>query len=221
MVNIVADVVVEPKVIDELYETFPRRKVGILGGTFNPPHLGHLIIAEQVKNQLGLEKVMFLPSANPPHKKEKKTIDAKHRIAMIHESIKDNEGFSIEEIEIRRGGKSYTYDTIVQLKEMNPDIEFYFIIGADMVEDLKNWYKIDGLLQIVQFVAVNRPYHSLDTSYPVIAVDVPNIDISSSLIRQKVMDDCSIKYLVPTKVEKYIESEGLYKNEKNSDGLSK
>ncbi|MFO8069079.1 MAG: nicotinate-nucleotide adenylyltransferase [Alkalibacterium sp.] len=220
MLNIVANVV-EPKVVDELYETIPLRKVGILGGTFNPPHLGHLIIAEQVRCQLGLEKVMFLPSADPPHKKEKKTIAAKHRIAMIRASISSNDGFSLEEIEIQRGGKSYTYDTIVQLKEMNPDIEFYFIIGADMVEDLKNWYKIDDLLQIVQFVAVNRPSYTLNTSYPVITVDVPNIDISSSLIRQKAMDNCSIKYLVPPEVEKYIGSEGLYKNEKNSDGLSK
>lgn len=220
MVNIVANVV-EPKVYEELYETIPRRKIGILGGTFNPPHLGHLIIADQVKNQLGLEKVLFIPSANPPHKTEKKTIEASHRIAMVLESIKNDDGFSLDDSEVKRGGKSYTYDTIVKLKEEYPDVEFYFIIGADMVEDLKNWYKIDELVQIVQFVAVNRPAYSLDTSFPVIVVDVPNIDISSSVIRQKVKDECSIKYLVPPEVEKYIEREGLYKNEENSDGISK
>lgn len=218
MVNKVANVI-EPQVLEEPLTTVPRKKVGILGGTFNPPHLGHLIIADQVKNQLGLEKVLFMPSAKPPHKNNKKTIDAAHRVAMIHEAISGDEAFSLEEIEIKRGGKSYTYDTLIQLNEDHPDTEFYFIIGADMVEDLKNWYKIDDLMHIVQFVAVNRPDYSVDTDYPIIVVDVPNIDISSSLIRQKVSDQCSIKYLVPQKVEDYIKSEGLYKNEKNTTGI--
>lgn len=212
--------VVEPEVLTEIFETLPKRKIGILGGTFNPPHLGHLIIAEQVRNQLDLEKILFLPSAVPPHKEGKKTIDADHRAAMLEAAVRDNDDFSIEDAELKRGGKSYTYDTIVELKEANPDVEYYFIIGADMVEDLKNWYKIDELIQIVQFVAVNRPFYSLETPYPVIGVDVPNIDISSTLIRQKVKDDCTIRYLVPQEVEHYIESKGLYKYEENSDGLS-
>ncbi len=219
MVNVVAHVV-EPKVYEEIYETTPRRKIGILGGTFNPPHLGHLIIADQVRNQLGLEKVLFIPSANPPHKTKKKTIDAEHRMAMIRDSIDSDDGFILDDTEIKRGGKSYTFDTIVRLREKHPDVEFYFIIGADMVEDLENWHKIDELVNMVQFVAVNRPEYSLKTSYPVIFVDVPNIDISSSVIRQKVRDDCSIRYLVPLEVEKYIEREGLYKNEENSDDIS-
>lgn len=212
--------VVEPEVLSELFETLPKRKIGLLGGTFNPPHLGHLIIAEQVRNQLDLEKILFIPSAEPPHKEEKKAIDASHRLAMLNEAVKGNSGFSIEEAELERGGKSYTYDTIVDLKKADPDVEYYFIIGADMVEDLKNWYKIDELIHIVQFVAVNRPSYSLETPYPVIGVDVPNIDISSTLIRQKVKDDCTIRYLVPQEVENYIESKGLYKYEENSDGVS-
>lgn len=219
MVNKVANVV-KPEVYEETYETIPRRKIGILGGTFNPPHLGHLIIADQVKNQLGLEKVLFIPSANPPHRTEKKTIDARHRITMLRESIKDDDGFSLDDSEVIRGGKSYTYDTILQLKDKYPDVEFYFIIGADMVEDLGNWYKIDDLVKIVQFVAVNRPKYNLASSFPVIVVDVPNIDISSSMIRQKVRDECSINYLVPLAVGKYIEREGLYKYEENSNGIS-
>ena len=219
MANVVAGIA-EPKVLDELNETIPRRKVGILGGTFNPPHVGHLIIAEQVRNQLGLEEIFFMPSAEPPHKVTKDTIAAEHRLSMLEEAVKDNKAFSIEKTEIDRGGKSYTYDTLVQLKKVHPEIEYYFIIGADMAEDLKNWYKIDELIQLVQFVAVNRPNYRLDTSYPVIFVDVPSIDLSSSLIRQKITDGCSIKYLVPQEVENYIESEGLYKYEENSSGLS-
>lgn len=219
MINKVTNVV-EPEVVSELLETFPRQKIGLLGGTFNPPHLGHLIIAEQVRNQLDLEKIHFLPSAEPPHKNKKATIDASHRLAMLKEAVTDNSRFAIEEAELKRGGKSFTYDTIVALKKNNPDVDYYFIIGADMVQDLKNWYKIDELVKLVQFVAVNRPYYSLETTYSVIGVDVPNIDISSTLIRQKVKNDCSIRYLVPTEVENYIESKGLYKNEENSNGLS-
>lgn len=132
---------------------------------------------------------------------------------MLSETIKSNQDFKIEELELKRGGKSFTHDTVYELKNANPDVDYYFIIGADMVQDLKNWYKIEELLSMVQFVAVNRPSYSMNTGYPVIAVDVPNIDISSTLIRQKVSDQCSIRYLVSEEVEKYIESEGLYKNE--------
>ncbi|SFB84486.1 nicotinate-nucleotide adenylyltransferase [Alkalibacterium subtropicum] len=218
MVDKVANVI-EPEVLTELFGASPKRKIGILGGTFNPPHLGHLIIAEQVRDQLDLEKILFMPSAEPPHKKVKKTIDGTYRSAMLTETLKGNDTFSIEDAELKRGGKSYTYDTIVELKQKNPEVDYYFIIGADMVQDLKNWYKIDELIKLVQFVAVNRPYYNLDTSYPVIGVDVPNIDISSTLIRQKVKHGCSIRYLVPPAVENYIESKGLYKNEENSDGI--
>lgn len=212
MVNKVTNVM-EPETLNEVYGALPKRKVGILGGTFNPPHLGHLVIAEQVKDQLDLEEILFIPSAEPPHKKEKKTIDGQHRLTMLSETIKSNQDFKIEELELKRGGKSFTHDTVYELKNANPDVDYYFIIGADMVQDLKNWYKIEELLSMVQFVAVNRPSYSMNTGYPVIAVDVPNIDISSTLIRQKVSDQCSIRYLVSEEVEKYIESEGLYKNE--------
>lgn len=205
--------VIEHEVLTELINTHSGRKIGILGGTFNPPHIGHLIIADQVKDQLDLEKILFIPSAIPPHQIEKGTISAEHRIAMLERTIGDNGSFEIDEIEINRGGKSYTYDTIKELKEKNPEVEFYFIIGADMVEDLPNWYKIDELIKMVQFVAVNRPNYDSKTPYPVIVVDVPDIDISSSLIRQKVKDDCSINYLVTSETKEYIESEGLYKDE--------
>lgn len=132
---------------------------------------------------------------------------------MLERSLSGNDQFDIDLIEIEREGKSYTYDTMKLLKEKHPDTEFYFIIGADMVEDLPNWHKIDELIQLVQFVAVNRPNYQTESAYPVIMVDVPDVDISSSMIRQKVRDGCSIKYLVTAETEKYIESEGLYKDE--------
>ncbi len=190
-----------------------KRKVGILGGTFNPPHLGHLIIADQVKDQLGLEKILFLPAANPPHAKGKRTIAAEHRIEMVNKAIEAEPEFELELAEINRGGKSYTYDTMKALTEKNPDVEYYFIIGADMVEDLPSWYRVEELLQMVQFVAVNRPAYSVATPFPLIFIDVPNIEISSSVIRQKVADQCSIQYLLPNKVIEYIEEKGLYQDE--------
>lgn len=202
--------VIEPQVIFESTLLDERKKVGILGGTFNPPHLGHLIIADQVKNQLGLEKILFLPSAEPPHAQGKKTSDAKHRVKMVEQAIAERPDFEIELSEIQRGGKSYTYDTIRRLTEENPEIDYYFIIGADMVENLPTWYKVEELINLIQFVAVNRPSYSVETDYPLIFIDVPNIEISSSLVRQKLMDHCSVNYLIPDSVIQYIEKEGLY-----------
>ncbi|WP_225744345.1 nicotinate-nucleotide adenylyltransferase [Marinilactibacillus sp. Marseille-P9653] len=202
--------VIEPQVMFESTLLDERKKVGILGGTFNPPHLGHLIIADQVKNQLGLEKILFLPSAEPPHAQGKKTIDAKHRVKMVEQAIAERPDFEVELSEIQRGGKSYTYDTIRRLTEENPEIDYYFIIGADMVENLPTWYKVEELINLIQFVAVNRPSYSVETEYPLIFIDVPNIEISSSLVRQKIMDHCSVNYLIPDSVIQYIEKEGLY-----------
>lgn len=205
--------IIEPEVLIEKAETYSSKKVGLLGGTFNPPHIGHLIIAEQVRDQLGLEKIHFLPSYTPPHRNGKTTIDYKYRLIMLEKTIQNDEAFDIDLTEINRKGKSFTYDTIKELKEKNPDTEYYFIIGADMVEDLPNWHKIDELVTLVQFVAVNRPGYRLQTTYPVIVLDIPDIDISSSLIRQKVTDGTSIKYLVTSDVNAYIENEGLYKDD--------
>lgn len=202
--------IIEPEIRIENIHVEERRKIGILGGTFNPPHLGHLIIADQVRDQLGLEKIIFLPSANPPHAKGKTTIDAKHRVRMVEKAIELESQFELDFTEINRGGKSFTFDTIKSLTEQNPDIEYYFIIGADMVEDLPSWYKIDELVNLVQIVAVNRPQYSVETAFPLIFIDVPNIEISSSTIRQKISDQCSVKFLLPDKVLEYIEAEGLY-----------
>ena len=188
----------------------PKRRVGILGGTFNPPHIGHLVIADQVCHQLGLEKIYFMPSANPPHQDEKKAIDAAHRLRMVELATEDNDYFNVEKAEIERGGKSYTYDTIVKLKEENPDTEYYFIIGGDMVEYLPKWYKIDELAQLVEFVGVNRPGYPIFSPYPIIWVDAPSMDISSTLLRKNLKMNCPVNYLIPEKTLKYIRQEGLY-----------
>jgi nicotinate-nucleotide adenylyltransferase len=189
-----------------------RQQVGILGGTFNPPHLGHLVMADQVGTQLALDKVLFMPDANPPHIDAKVTIDAKHRVEMVKRAIADNPKFELAMDEIKRGGTSYTYDTIVALKQQHPDIDYYFIIGGDMVAYLPTWHRIDELVQLVHFVGIKRNGYSTETPYPVMWVDSPLVDISSTQIRKKVQQGCSLNYLVPPAVLDYIKEEGLYRD---------
>ena len=111
-----------------------QKRVGILGGSFNPPHVAHLIMAEQARVQLNLDKIFFMPSHIPPHVDEKKTIDANYRVEMTQLAIRDNYHFDLETIELERTEKSYSFDTIQLLKEKNPDVDYYFIIGGDMVD---------------------------------------------------------------------------------------
>ncbi|EPH99532.1 nicotinate-nucleotide adenylyltransferase [Enterococcus faecalis 13-SD-W-01] len=199
-----------PKEMPQFFEK--RKQVGILGGTFNPVHIAHLVMAEQAGQNLGLDCVYLMPSYQPPHVDEKKTIAAEHRLNMLELAIEDNPFLTIETIELERGGKSYTYDTMKALTQKNPDTDYYFIIGGDMVEYLPKWHKIDELAQMVNFVGIKRPGYEMDTPYPVIWVDVPMLEISSTKIREKISQGCSVRYLVPDKVIEYIEKEGLYQN---------
>lgn len=199
---------VEPLI--QVQTTQSRKQVGILGGNFNPVHNQHLLIADQVGTALNLEKVYLMPEYLPPHVDEKDTIEAEHRLNMLKLAIADNPLFDIEQAELQRKGKSYTYDTMKALIAQNPDTDYYFIIGGDMVEYLPKWYKIDELVEIVQFVGVKRPGYTIDTPYPIIWLDAPMMDLSSSLIRKKIAQGCSIRYLVPEAVRNYILEKGLY-----------
>ena len=196
----------------EIQTNYPKRHVGILGGTFNPIHLGHLVIAEQVCSQLKLSKVLFLPDKIPPHRGVEKTkpIDSKDRIEMIKLAIEDNMHFDLDLTDVNRGGVSYTYETIKILKELNPNTEFYFIIGGDMVENLPKWSHIDELTQMIHFVGVCRKGFEKSSKYPILWVNTPELEISSSMIRDAVKTNRSIKYLVPKAVEEYIKDKGLY-----------
>ena len=172
-------------------------------------------MADQVRDQLDLDKILFLPTAEPPHSSvDKKTIAAEQRVHMLDLATMDNADFEVERIEVETGGKNYTYNTMKTLIDLYPAVDFYFIVGADMIADMPTWYKIDQLVEIVQFVGVNRPGYVSDTDYPIIMVDVPLVDVSSSMLRKKVAMNCSIKYLVPEPVRKYIAQEGLYLDDK-------
>ena len=126
------------------------KRVGILGGTFNPPHIGHLIVANEVKNALDLDEVRLMPTAVPPHKQVPGDATASQRLQMVELAVADSNGLTAFPFEVERGGVSYTFDTMKQLTEMEPDTSFDFIIGGDMIDMLPEWHRIDELVQLVR-----------------------------------------------------------------------
>ncbi|MDR1012935.1 MAG: nicotinate-nucleotide adenylyltransferase [Lactobacillales bacterium] len=187
-----------------------RQQIGILGGNFNPIHNGHLLIADQVAQILDLDRVYLMPEAMPPHQVSKYTISAEHRLNMIELAIKDNPRLGIEMIELQLGGINYTFNTMKKLTEMNPDVYYFFIIGGDMIENLSRWYRINELMELVQFVGVGRLGYPEKSSFPVIWVDIPKIEVSSTHIRRLITSGSIPKYLMPDKVYRYIQKEDLY-----------
>lgn len=185
------------------------KRIGILGGTFDPPHNGHLMIADEVKHACQLDEVWFIPTNEPPHKQQAMS-NNEHRIAMLKKALAHTPYFTLNKIEMERSGKSYTIDTIKLLQKRHPNTSFYFIIGADMVEYLPNWYQIDELMTLVQFVGVKRPHYSMQTDYSILEVEVPELDISSGDIKQRIKNDEPFKFFVPLNVYHYIKDECLY-----------
>lgn len=199
------------------------RKIGISGGTFDPIHHGHLIIAEEAGEILGLDKVVFIPSGNPPHKVGCGVTLAYHRYKMIHMAIEKNPFFEVSAIEVEREGYSYTVDTLTKLRGIyGEDTEIYFITGADVISQLTTWKDFEKIFEMCEFVAALRQGYDkkalikkiefLENNYNarIHMVDTPLIGISSTAIRERVKADKSIKYLVPEKVEEYIKEKGLY-----------
>jgi nicotinate-nucleotide adenylyltransferase len=191
-------------------------RIGVFGGTFNPPHLGHLIVAESAREALNLNTVLFIPSASPPHKSSRSLVDAECRIEMVKLAVSGNPSFQASDIEIQRGGRSYTVDTLRGLSALYPRAELYLLIGIDNLLELHTWKEPEEIFGLSEVVAVNRPgYDSADIRKDylrrVTFLRYPNIDISSSEIRRKAKMGKSIKYLVPSAVESYILKHGAYR----------
>lgn len=186
------------------------KRIGILGGTFNPIHTGHLLLAEGAKEKLGLDYILFIPCYLPPHKKPLKLVPARHRLAMVRLAVRGNPSFKISTIELKRGGKSYSVDTLQELHRLyKGNANFFFIIGSDSLSGLCTWKSIDKLMKLCKLVAVTRPGYRM--RYPgVKIVDLPTLPVSSTDIRQLVRQGESIRYLVPDAVRKYILRNGLY-----------
>lgn len=186
------------------------KKVGIIGGTFNPPHIGHLIMANEAFDALKLHEVRFMPNAIAPHKQLVDDALMEDRLNMVKLAIEPYEHFKLETIEVELGGVSYTYQTMVEMCEREPEVQFYFIIGGDMIDSLHTWYKIDELVELVQFVGLRRPGTQSSSTYDVKMVEAPELDLSSTLIRKRLKTGGTLKFLLPEGVEAYIRKEGLY-----------
>jgi nicotinate-nucleotide adenylyltransferase len=186
-------------------------KIGILGGTFNPIHFGHLHLAERVREKLSLDKVIFIPANIPPHKDNTDIAAPKNRLKMIKLAILDNPCFLVSDIEIKREGVSYTIDTLKILRKKFKNAELFFIIGSDEVRGLNSWKDIENIKEIVQFVVAKRPGYSLNNLNDFIQIEIEEMDISGYQIRKRIREDKSIRYLVPEKVRRYILKRKLYR----------
>lgn len=187
-------------------------KIGILGGTFNPIHLGHLILAEEIKEKLGLRKVIFVPVFLPPHKEANHLASASKRLKMIKLAIKSNPAFSVSDIEIERQGRSYTIDTLKKFKEIYLNDELYFIAGSDLLKYLDEWKDLKNIIEMVKFIVATRPGYPLEKFPPPIkTLSIKAVDISAYQIRQCIKEGKSFRYLVPESVFKYINKKKLYR----------
>lgn len=186
------------------------KKVGILGGTFNPPHIGHLLMASEVREVLELDEVRLMPNAQPPHKEMSKGETNEQRLEMVKLAVAPYEYLTYEPYEIEVGGISYTYKTMQALCQREPDVKFYFIVGGDMIDSLHTWHHIEELLQMVTFVGVARPGAVAHTELPIMMVEVPQLEISSTFIRNRLATGGTVHFLLTEPVLAYIKEEGLY-----------
>lgn len=187
-------------------------KIGILGGTFNPVHIGHLILAEEVREKLGLDRIIFVPTALPPHKDNLNIAPAKDRLKMLKLAVASNKFFTVSDAEIKRQGRSYTIDTLKEFQTKYRQDELYFIIGSDLLKYLNEWKDLAQILSMVKFVAATRPGYALEKipahihTLPIRAVDVSGFEV-----RQCVAQNKSFGYLVTDKVFDYIKRKKLYR----------
>lgn len=187
-------------------------KIGILGGTFNPIHIGHLILAEEVREKLQLEKIIFVPTYLPPHKDNSDIAPAGARFAMLKSAIKGNRYFSLSDIEIKRDGRSYTIETVRGFKKMHPDDELYFITGSDLLKYLDEWKDLNEIIKMVKFIVGTRPGYPLEKIPAYIStVAIRAVDVSAFEIRACIKENKSFRYLVPEAVYKYIVRKRLYR----------
>jgi nicotinate-nucleotide adenylyltransferase len=199
-------------------------RIGVFGGSFDPVHLGHLILAEQCREQGRLDQVWFLPAARPPHKLEQELTSFAQRVEMLHLAIAGQPAFRVEELEKDRPGPGYTAVTLEELHRLHPEHEWLLVIGGDALRDLPGWYQPERIVALAELLVMPRPgadlppveelRSKLGAAVRVQVVDVPLIGISSTALRQKIREGRSVRYLVPRAVEAYIRDKLLYESEK-------
>ncbi len=200
-----------------------NNRIGIMGGTFDPIHYGHLVIANEVLFKFDLQKIIFVPTGNPPHKRSAALADAYHRYMMVQFATMTNPSFDVSNVEVEKDGISYTVDTIRELKNKYIDTKLYFITGTDAVLDLPNWKDPEEILNLCTFISVNRPGYVTDTlddkldklmkkyKGEILSIRAPQLKISSTDIRNRIREGRPTKYLLPENVEQYILKNGLYR----------
>ena len=198
-------------------------KIGVFGGTFDPIHIGHLIVAEEARYKLELEKVIFLPAGRPWFKSDRKITDGKLRLEMIKHATKDNPLFDVSDLELNREGSTYSVESIPKLKDdLGGNVDLYFLIGVDALADIHKWKQPAKLMEMCQIVGLTRPEYAdfdwtdidrkvVGASERIRIVEVSRIGVSSTDIRMMVQNGISVRYLVPDTVVRYIEERGLYK----------
>ena len=196
-------------------------RIGILGGTFNPPHMGHLICAQEAMIELGLQRVLLVPARIPPHKPVEHEPGAHHRLELCRRAVAGDARFAVSDMELRREGPSYTVDTLSSLHSSAPDTDLYLILGGDIAAGLPDWHEPKRVLSLATVAVAERPGTPRDVVEESLArveggdrarfFHMPRIGVSSTFIRERVRAGHSIRYLVPDKVAGYIAEQGLYR----------
>ena len=198
----------------------PVRRLGILGGTFDPPHYAHLVLAENARVQLALDRVLFVPAGDPPHKTAQPHTAVTDRVAMVESAIADNPGFLLSRVDVDRPGPHYTVRTLALLQQRHPSAELFLIIGEDSLAEFHTWREPDGIIRQARLAVMHRPgwqvdFERLAESVPdilerLVWLDVPVLDVSSTELRRRVRRGLPIRYLVPPSVEDYVRRHCLH-----------
>lgn len=195
--------------------------LGVLGGTFDPVHLGHLMLADQAREQLRLERVLWVPAGEPWRKGDTPVTAGEDRVAMVAQAVADNPAFEVSTLEVERPGPTYTVDTLATLRELHGGSRLVFLLGSDALEDLPNWHQPDRVIELASLGVACRGRdrladEALEDLLPGLArrvawIDMPNIEISARELRRRAATGGSLRYLVPRGVENYIREHGLYR----------
>jgi nicotinate-nucleotide adenylyltransferase len=192
-----------------------KQRLGLFGGTFDPPHLGHLALAEWARDRLRLDRVIFMPAGRPPHKRRRDLSAVEHRLAMTRLAVRGEAAFEVSTLEARRSGPSFTLETLRELRAGSPGALWFLLVGEDSLADLPRWYEPEQLVRLATPVVARRPGSRTRRrprvlGRPVVWLDNPGIEVSSSVIRARARAGRTVRYLVPDAVARYLDRHPLY-----------